>query len=213
MPKKSKLIEVTEQNVNLVFQALLEELKSIKEEGFSRDRIMMQLDNFMIVILSAMLVSISVMLDRQLYIAFLGFSIILTSLALQRRLENILWEETNNYEEALRSRLIELISFNGGQDLPNSIVTGIWGRAAYKQKERQGISLLGRFFRTITAAGIIPVYILASVSNIALYTFFRGIQLTLPIEFIVYFVTIVYFAWMVIAYSGHLFEDLFLLRK
>jgi hypothetical protein len=91
------------------FQALLTEYEAIRNSSLSRDTVKQTIENFIILVVSALIASYSIIIKENLILTFPVVSIILTSLAFTRHKQHMLLLSLSEYEKVLQVNLIEFV--------------------------------------------------------------------------------------------------------
>jgi hypothetical protein len=147
--------------------AIIAEFGAVREASLSRDQLIANLDNFVIVLLSAALVGLSTIISRHWFVALPMIAIVFTAVGFTRRMQVRLRFELGDYELLLADRLQRLLTdMSGALDTPPA-VSNLWRWQAYHQRRSKGV--LSRGFRTLTAGGMEIVFVVASVGALALF--------------------------------------------
>lgn len=153
-------------NTDILFQALLEEYKSIREASLSRDQIRSNFENFMMLFLSASIIALPTIISEKQYIIILMLSLICSSLSLARIGQGWLIIELAIYErDFLRPRLVKAIGKDKAKD--------VWQwQSHFSEKVMNG--RLPTMF-AVAVNGLDPLFFITSLGTILLFTSYRGL--------------------------------------
>jgi hypothetical protein len=194
--------------------ALIAEYEAVREASLSRDQISGSLENFMMLTFSATLVGLPTIIIQKQYILLLILSLLVSALALARRGQGWLRHVLANYEnEVLRPNLQKLLrQASHSHELPSNLST-LWSWQDYLDKQQRSGSVVSRVFRRFVAVGLGPLSVLASVGYLLLYLYYRGLwNLDLP-EGVLFVLSLIYSAWVVVVYFGAFLVDFWSIVK
>jgi len=173
------------------FQALLSEYNVIRDSCLSRDTVKQTIENFIILVVSALIASYSIIIKENLILTFPIVSIILTSLAFTRHKQHMLLYRLSEYEKILQKNLIEFLNSvdKEGSKLPPNISL-LWNWQNYlksinKVEKRKAISgFLKRGFSSLNS--VLPIFVAI------MFLFHRPFSSQSHLEFIVFIMALIY---------------------
>jgi len=155
MVKNSDPKESTKYALDIASDALIAEYNAMRAAKLSRDQIWSSLTNFMMIVYSAIVVSLPTIISQKQYLLLPFLSLVLAVLALSNRAQTLLMRDLIEYEvEVLRPKLQSLLK---QASHPNEIPDGLgelWEWENYHQRKRLGGSILSRVFRRFTHSWI-----------------------------------------------------------
>ena len=180
-----------DQNNKVAFdasiQTLITEYNGIRQASLSRDDAISKLDNFVMVILAAVLASYpTLILDKQYYLTLPIISIFITAFTFTRRLHKAILDKLALYEQSLSKRVSELLRASAGLDITTVAfedVDQLWSwQRFYEETDTFGNdngsgkkeTKLSRLKGTIVKGGIEIALVFSSIGFLVLYIFYNS---------------------------------------
>ena len=179
------------QSNDYYFQALMTEYSIIRDSSLSRDTVKQTIENFIIIILSALIASYPLIIKEELILLFPIASIILTSLALTRHRQQLLLINLNEYEKILQKNLVDFIkSVRKTKEKSPPSTDLLWNWQNFlKSKNRTAnkLTILWIFKRGISSlSAVLPFFVAL------MFVFHKSIETSNYIDFIVFILAVIY---------------------
>jgi len=200
MKKLSQQADKTTQAIDLAFQALLAEYTAIRDASLSRDQILGGLENLLMIILSATVVSIPEIINRQLFIVLPVLSLFLSGIVFARLNQSRLnWELAQYEKDVLRKNLSDFFRITGSSMIVD-FVENLWQWQAFHRNQLRKGFFLSRIIRLPMNIGMEPFLLLVSVGVLGLFVYLRGLYGGTTLELVIFVIACFYFAWLVLTY-------------
>jgi hypothetical protein len=173
--------------------ALITEFTAIREASLSRDQMKQTLENFMVIILSAVFVAYPTIVEKELFTIFPIVSIIITALAFSRRQQSVLATRLVEYEKVLQQNMISMIqaSSKKSEKLPPNL-NQIWNWQSYLHLRAFEKKRFKRLFVGMIHSGLTIIISMVSLGFPILFFFNKRISEWSPIEHLLLWTALIY---------------------
>lgn len=202
MIQQSTEYQPESQAFELVSQALLAEYGAIRDAPLARESIVGSLENFMMVVVSAAIVTLPTLIKDQQFLLLPIVALILSTIALARHHQAYVHGDLSSYEsEVLQPRLVGLIRQIDPSAQLSDTVAGLWQWQSYFRKKQLQGRLPGRLTRIWTTHGLEPLFVLTCLGFLLLFLYYRGtVNWTVP-EMISFILAAVFSVWITLLFA------------
>lgn len=205
MPQPPAQSQQESQALELTSTALLAEYHAIRDASLARESIMGSLENFMMVVLSAAIVTLPTLIKDQHFLLLPVVALILSVIALARRHQAYVHDDLASYErEVLRPQVVALIQHVHISQQLSEITNRLWQWQSFFQRRQSQGRLLVKLTRTWISYGLEPLFVLSSLGFLLLFVYYRGIaNWTIP-EVIAFVLAVFFSLWIALLFAWSL---------
>lgn len=185
------------QGFEFAFQALIADFNATRDAELAFIQQRVNLDNFTLLVISAIAVSYQTIVSQDLFLIFPLASLIITGIALTRRAQSRVLAYLGEYEKTLYFRLLEIITLASQQDKLLSHAEHLWQWQTFLACRHHSHTGTVGFIRYSARAGIHLIYLVTTTGFLLLLPYHKSlIEMSLPEAGLLFFAA---FFWGLLA--------------